>query len=150
MEERDKSVVYKVTLDTFEQYFTIHLPLQADTVADLKKSLIGHLYPYSPVYNYMDGYSVDKMDILSAATGEVLDAREKLQWYHSHAATQVGKEYVLKLYNQNGNQHTMQDFLEGQLEYPPPMTEYTAGYDHDIPDTDIHSEQPISKRRRYN
>ena len=126
------------------------MPLQADTIADLKKSLIGHLYPYSPVYNYMDGYSMDKMDILSAATGEVLDPHDKLQWYHSHAVTQVGKEYVLKLYNQNGSQYTMQNFLDGQLEYPPPMSEHTTGYDHDIPDTDIHCDQPITKRRRYN
>ena len=61
---------------------------QLDTIADLKKSLIGQLYPYSPIYNYMDGHSMDKMNILSAATGEVLDPRDKLQWYHSHAVTQ--------------------------------------------------------------
>ena len=92
---------------------------------------------------------MDKMHILSAATGEVLDPRDKLLWYHSHAVTQVGKEYVLKLYNQNGSQYTMHDYLEGQVEYPPPMSVHTTGYDHDIPDTDLHEDQPTSKKRRY-
>ena len=93
---------------------------------------------------------MDKLDIPSAATGEVLDAREKLQWHHSHAATQVGKEYVLKIYNQNGNQYAMQDYLEGQTEYPPPMTEHTTGYDHEIPDMETTEDQPTAKKRRYN
>ena len=98
----------------------------------------------------MDGHNMDRMLILSAATGEVLEPEDHLQWHHSHAVTQVGKEYVLKLYNQNGNQYTMHDYLDGQVEYPPPMSVHTAGYDHDIPDTDIHTGQPTTKKRRYN
>ena len=126
------------------------MSLSTDTIADLKKALIGKLYPYSPAYNYMDGHNMDKLVILSAATGERLDTREKLQWHPSHAATQVGKEYVLQIYNQDGNQYTMQDYLDGQLEYPPPMTEHTTGFDNELPDSEDTDDQPMSKKRRYN
>ena len=63
---------------------------------------------------------------------------------------QVGKEYVLQIYNQNGNQYTTQDYEDGQLEYPPPMTEHSTGYDHEVPDQaeDI-DDTPFPKKRRY-
>ena len=111
---------------------------------------MGIYTPTPPIYNYMDGHNMDRMLILSAATGEVLEPEDHLQWHHSHAVTQVGKEYVLKPYNQNGNQYTMQDYLDGQVEYPPPMSVRTTGYDHDTPDADITMDQPDSKKKRYN
>ena len=127
------------------------MPISANTIADLKKALISRLYPYSPVYNYMEGANIDKLVLLSAATGARLDVRDKLQYHPSHAAMQVGKEYVLQIYNQNGNQYTMQDNEDGQRDYPPPMTEHTTGYDHEVPDhAEDTEETPISKKRRYN
>ena len=149
IEERDKTVAYKISLDTFEHYFTVYLNPYMDTIADLKKALIGHLYPNSPIYNYMDGYAMDRITVHSAATEEKMDPNEKLQWDHSHLATKAGKEYMIKLYKQEGGQYTMADYLDGHVEYPPPRSTHSTGYDHDYPDDDNHTDGPTTKRRRY-
>ena len=53
--------------------------------------------------------------------------------------------------NQNGNQYTLRDYEDGQNHYPPPMTEHTIGYDHDVPGQAEDTEDtPLSKKRRYN
>ena len=149
IEERDKTVAYKVSLDTFEHYFTVYMKPHMDTIADLKKALIEHLYPNSPIYNYMDGYEMDRITVHSAATEELMEPEEKLQWDHSHLATKAGKEYMIKLYKQEGGQYTMADYLDGHVEYPPPRSTHSTGYDHDYPDDDNHTDGPITKRRRY-
>ena len=147
-EEPGTSVEYMVHVDTFEHYYKIFLPHYMNTIADLKKALINKLYPNSPAYNYMAGDKMDNMVIRSAVTRQKLDIYHRFQYMTSHLGIRAGQEYILQVYKSDGNQYTLADYEDGQLEHPPPMMIHSTEDDNDQPD-DTEQKGRVVKKRWY-
>ena len=114
------SVEHKVTMDTFDLFFKVHLPQYLDAIADLKKALVTKLYPNSPMYNYMTGDKMDTMIILSAATRQHQSMLDELHYTVSHLRVLHGHEYILQLYKANGDKYAWRITRQGRWNASPP------------------------------
>ena len=91
-----------------------------DGGADPKKAIVTKLYPNSPIYNYITGDKLDSMVIPSAATRQPQSTLDRLHYARSHLRVLHGQEYILQLFNANGEQYTLSDYETGHNDYPPP------------------------------